>query len=426
MSRQIFTRFLLYTGTFILLAVCTSGCFSTSSSDQKEAKSVVTDTVHIAPDPVMYLGIPISNYHAVEGLIKSGEVISDILSHYNVSWEDILFLVDTSKSTFDLSRIRRGNSYTVYLEPHDSIVDPAFFVYQVNAVDHIRVSLKDSLTVAKVSLPVTVKRQQSSIKIQSSLYDAIAEKNLPTALAIKLADIYAWTVDFYRLNKKDEFYCVYETSYVENTPVETGEIIAAYYISGKDTLQAYRFYHDSLDSYQYFSEKGENLQRSMLKSPLEFGRLTSGYSLKRFHPVQKRYKAHLGTDYAAAHGTPILAVGNGTIIKAQRGRFNGNYVKIRHNETYTSQYLHMSRFAKKTRVGTKVQQGDVIGYVGSTGLATGPHVCFRLWKNGKQVNHLREKFSPAAPLPQTQLNAYSDSLMVWKTDLLGLQAAPVL
>ncbi len=422
MSVKLFVRYLILAGIlFLLFAYASSWLRSTKKKSEPAPFITKPDTSTTAKEPTYYLGIPVENYRIEEGVVHRGEVIGDILADYNVAWEDILTLVKESKAVYDLTKIRAGNSYSVYLNPIDSLPNPAYFVYQIDAVDHVKISLRDSLTVAKVSLPVALKRHQTDITITSSLYEAFAEADLPITLALKLADIYAWTVDFYRLEKNDKFYCLYENRYVNGDVVGTGDVIAACYINGDDTLQAYRFYHDSLDAYQYFSHAGENLQRSMLKSPLEFGRITSGFTRRRFHPVQKRYKAHLGTDYAAPRGTPILAVGNGTIIKAERGRYNGNYVKIRHNNTYTSQYLHMSGFAKKTRVGAKVQQGDVIGYVGATGLATGPHVCFRLWKNGRQVNHLREKFSPAAPLPQYQMPLFADSVALWQPSLLGLQ-----
>ncbi|MGB0166307.1 MAG: M23 family metallopeptidase [Luteibaculum sp.] len=424
MAEKKFLKILIGVGIFVLLFAYSASWLRKS---QKEAqitrieKAKQDSTAAEEAKKKYRFGIPVDDFEVEEGVIARGQAFSDIMLEYGIQWDQILEVTEEADTVFNLSKIKAGNSYTLYLDKGDSLSSLAFWLYQISPTAFLRISLQDSITVKTVELPVVTELNSSSLVIENSLYEAFQKKELPTVLALKLADIYAWTVDFYRLNKEDKFHFIYESQYTEGNFIGIGRVLAAVYISGKDTLQAYRYYHQDLEQEQFFNEKGENLQRSMLKSPVEFGRISSRYSLKRFHPVQKRFKAHLGTDYAAPYGTPILAVGNGTVEEARYSRFNGNYVKIKHNQTYTSQYLHMSKFAKGMRPGKKVMQGDIIGYVGATGLATGPHVCFRLWKYGKQVDHLREKFSPAEPLPNEQMPSFSDSVAVLQTKFSDFQ-----
>jgi murein DD-endopeptidase MepM/ murein hydrolase activator NlpD len=228
------------------------------------------------------------------------------------------------------------------------------------------------------------------------------ENNLDQELILSLADVYAWTIDFYHLQKGDAFKVIYTERLVEGKFVGIDRIIAAEFTHRKSPLRAYLFESDGTDD--YYDDEGNSLRKAFLRAPVKFSRISSRYSKKRFHPVQKRYKAHLGTDYAAPTGTPILATGDGVVIAATYTKSNGNYIKIRHNGTYTTQYLHMSK--RKSKLGDRVKQGDVIGYVGSTGLATGPHVCYRFWKNGKQVNPYKQKLPPSKPVIPENMDAF--------------------
>ncbi|PKP40431.1 MAG: peptidase M23, partial [Bacteroidetes bacterium HGW-Bacteroidetes-12] len=262
--------------------------------------------------------------------------------------------------------------------------------------------LRDSISIYKGQKEVVTKIKHIKGTINSSLYKTLSDKKASPVLAIEMANVYAWTIDFYSIQKGDWFDVVYEEKYVGDQFVGIGKILAANFNHyGKD-YYAYRFEQDGITN--FYDEKGKSLKRAFLKSPLEFGKLTSGFTMKRFHPVQKINKPHLGTDYAAPTGTPILATGDGIVIESAHKAYNGNYVKIKHNSTYTTQYLHMSKRLAKT--GQRVKQGDVIGYVGSTGLATGPHVCYRFWKNGAQANHLKEETPPAEPVKEEFMEAF--------------------
>jgi murein DD-endopeptidase MepM/ murein hydrolase activator NlpD len=223
----------------------------------------------------------------------------------------------------------------------------------------------------------------------------------PKGLILRMEDALAWSVSFYHVQSGDAYKVIYEHEYIDGVPVGVGKLLGASFETGGKEI--FSIYFDGDNYSGYYDEEGRPMKRAFLKAPVRYSRISSRYSLRRFHPVQKRYKGHFGTDYAADYGTPIMAVADGKITKASYTKGNGNYVKVRHDRTYETQYLHMSKFAKGIKPGGSVKQGDVIGYVGATGLATGPHVCFRFWKNGKQVDHLKENLPPPEPMPDESM-----------------------
>jgi murein DD-endopeptidase MepM/ murein hydrolase activator NlpD len=227
------------------------------------------------------------------------------------------------------------------------------------------------------------------------------DNNMSPALVMELSNIYAWTIDFFRIQKGDKFKVYYEERFVEDEFVGIGRIWAAKFTHQSEDFYAFYFKEEGVNFGDYFDEQNKNLRKAFLRAPLNFSRISSKYSKRRKHPVTGRVKAHLGTDYAAPTGTPILSTANGTITTASYTRNNGNYVKIRHNSTYSTQYLHMSKIKSGIRKGVHVKQGSIIGYVGSTGLATGPHVCYRFWKNGRQVDPYKEKLPASEPMKQS-------------------------
>lgn len=323
--------------------------------------------------------------------IKRNETFSDMLSQFGIPALSIARLVDKAKPVLDIRKMRAGNTYTVYT---DSLTKEAqFLVYEKDPVDYVVFDLRDSLVVSPGERAITTVRKTVSGAITSSLYETLAEQKATPMLAIELSEIFAWQVDFYRIMKGDGFSVIYDEQFVGDKSIGVGDIIGVkFHHSGRDY---YAFPHELDGRTEYYNHEGNSLRRPFLRAPLRFNRISSRYSLRRFHPVQKRYKAHLGTDYAAPTGTPIRATADGVVVEAGYAKYNGRYVKIRHNSTYTTGYLHMSKIQGGIKKGVKVSQGDVIGYVGSTGLATGPHLCYRFWKNGKQVDALREK------LPET-------------------------
>ncbi|MCE2496811.1 MAG: M23 family metallopeptidase [Flavobacteriales bacterium] len=233
----------------------------------------------------------------------------------------------------------------------------------------------------------------------------MVDNHMSPALVMELSTVYAWTIDFFRIQKGDKFKVIYEEKYVDGEFLGVGRVKAVEFVHMDEEYPAY-YFEEEEGFGDYFDDGGDNLRRVFLMAPVEYSRISSRYTKRRFHPVQKRWKAHLGTDYAAPHGTPIYSTADGVVTHRAYTRGNGNYVKIRHNSTYTTQYLHMSKFASNVKVGTRVRQGQTIGYVGSTGLATGPHVCYRFWKNGVQVNAFNEDLPPSEPIKDENRPAF--------------------
>ena len=366
-------------------------------------------------EPTVYLfEIPVDSFNVYQSEFGKNEFLGTILDRYHVSARDIDQLARVSKEVYDVRKFRKGKDYTIFTSK-DSIPKVQYFIYQPNSIDYVVYDMRDSITIKMGKKDLVTKTRSASGIITSSLYQTLVDQNLSPALAVRLADIYAWTIDFYRIQKGDYFQVIFEENFVDDERVGVGEILAANFNNyGVDN---YAFLYDQGDGDDYFNEQAESLRRAFLKSPLKFGRLTSAYTKRRFHPVQKRYKAHLGTDYAAPTGTPIMTVGDGVVTHAQYSKYNGNYVKIRHNSTYTTQYLHMSKIGKGIRPGVRVKQGQTIGYVGSTGLATGPHVCYRFWKNGVQVDSRREKIPPSKPIRKGKRADFDVYAKEWKAKI---------
>lgn len=364
----------------------------------------IEETPVVKPQPVVTrFGLPVDSFTVINGTIERNQFLAGILNDYGIDNTTVLQLAQKARAVFNVRNLAAGKPYTIFCTK-DSAQKVQYFIYQPNATDYVVYDLRDTMNVYTGKRPVTTKTESLSGVINGSLYETLEKHHADPELAIKLANIFAWTIDFYSIQKGDWFKIEYDQQYIKGEPIESGAIRSAEFSSRGEVYKAYYFEPDSATKGEFFNEKGKSLRKAFLKAPLKFSRITSHYSLHRFHPVQKRWKAHLGTDYAAPTGTPIHSTGSGVVIASRYTRFNGNYVKIKHNRTYTTQYLHMSRRAVKK--GQHVVQGQVIGYVGMTGLATGPHVCYRFWKNGKQVDPLKQKFPAATPVAQKDMPAF--------------------
>lgn len=372
------------------------------------------------PPPVLRFGIQADSFRVEEATVRPGQTLGTILSGYQVTPEQVAGIVTASKGVFDLRSIRTGDRYTVFSTP-DSTGGARYLVYQPDPVQYVVFHLADSPRVTRGNLPVTMKQTQTAGVIHNSLFDALDDAGADPALAMELARIYAWDIDFYAIQKGDRFKVIYTRQYVDGEPVGIGRITSAVFNHAGHDYYAFYYHNDSTGTEGYYDENAKSLRKAFLKAPLKFYRITSRYSMHRFHPIQHRWKAHLGTDYAAPTGTPILSTAAGVVIASTYSQFNGNFVKIRHNSVYTTQYLHMSKRAVRT--GQHVDQGQVIGYVGMTGLATGPHVCYRFWKNGQQVNPLTQHFPAADPIPATDLANFQLMVRSSETALAGIPAA---
>lgn len=362
-------------------------------ADDTDSAHVNVELTDSIPPPSLLFGINIDTFEVVQSEIKKNEFLANLLLPYGVDYTRIDQIAKKSKEVFDVRKLAVGKKYTL-LTQKDETQTAQYFIYQPNAIDYVVYDLRDSIKITKHQKEVTIQERTVGGTINSSLYLSLQEANTSPYLAVKMSEIFAWSIDFYRIQKGDWFKVVYEERFVDGESIGVGKINAAEFNHFKDSHYAFNYEVEERES--FYDEKANSLRKAFLKSPLKFSRLSSRYTMRRFHPVQKRWKAHLGTDYAAPTGTPIMATGDGTITKSSYGKGNGKYVKIRHNSVYETQYLHMSK--RNVKVGQRVKQGDIIGYVGSTGLATGPHVCYRFWKNGKQVDHLREKFPSAKPI----------------------------
>ena len=354
-------------------------------------------------------GLSVANLIEVRDTIDTDQTLSDILIPHGVTQQKINQIEKAARDIFPLRSFRADDQLYIYAK-WDSVETVKYFVYVQNPVNYVVFDISDSVNIYKKTKPVTIRERTVSGVISSSLYQTLQEKKIEMQVAARLEDIYAWQIDFFRIQPTDSFKVIYEQILIDGESVDVGKIRAANFFSNNENHFA--FYFDKEKGENYFDEKGNSLKRLFLKAPLKYSRISSRFSMNRYHPILHRNKAHLGTDYAAPTGTPIMTVGNGVVLEAGYTSGNGNYVKVKHNATYTTQYLHMSRFAKGIHRGVSVNQGQVIGYVGSTGLATGPHVCFRFWKNGKQVNPLREKYQSSGPVSKK----YEQEFYVVKND----------
>ena len=378
--------------------------FKTPNTKFDYTNSVVFSPNLQAKDSVEY-GLSHGKFKVIKAAFKPNESLGAILFNYHISYSQIDELVKKASTIFNFKNFSFGKKYTLFCSK-DSLQKAQCFVYETSPTEYVFVDFRNGIDVYKKEKESEVCTKTVGAVIEGSLYETLDRLNLNTSLASELAEIYAWTIDFYKIKKGDHFKIVYEQIYVEDKPVGTGKILAAEFNHNNENFYAIYFDEDNDGKGHYYDEKGNGMKKAFLKAPLKFSRISSRYSLNRFHPVQKINKPHLGTDYAAVEGTPIMSVADGTVLEAQFKTFNGNYVKIKHNQTYTTQYLHMSKFAKGIKSGKKVKQGDIIGYVGSTGLASGPHLCFRFWKNDKQVDPLKEKLPMSQPIDSKYKSQY--------------------
>ena len=351
--------------------------------------------------------------------VKNGESVGQILNSYNVSFSDIDRVARLSRGVFDLRDVKAGGNYTLLFL--DSILqNPLYFIYEINKLDFLVAQLRDTISVYVDHKDLVIKEKTGSGVISSSLWYAMEESNLSAKLVNILADeIYPWTIDFFRLTTGDKFKVIYDAKYVDGEFIGVGKVHAALFHSNGEDYYAIAF--NEVGGFEdYFDENGNNLRKFFLKAPVSFTRISSRFTRKRKHPVTGRWKGHFGTDFAAPIGTPIYSTADGIVVEASYTRHNGCYVKIKHNATYTTQYLHMDKSTKRLwgkrgiKKGKRVRQGvDIIGYVGRTGQATGPHVCYRFWKNGKQVDPFKTSLPPSTPVKKEKRKDFENAQLEW-------------
>lgn len=368
------------------------------------------------PEEIIEFGYKLNNYQVVRDTVRRGDSFGAILEKQGLYYPQIYNINQVAKTAYNFRKIQIGKPYTVLCRK-DSLQTPEVFVYQPNAVDYVVVNLQDSLWAEQRQKEVRLVEREASGVIMSSLSETLDDQGISPLVAYDLSDIYAWTIDFFRLEKGDRFKIVFTEKYVSDSIfVGHNRIHAAYFEHRGKPLYAIEFESDSLRGItEYFDQNGKNLRRAFLQAPVQFSRISSRYNLRRKIAYYGKVRPHYGTDFAAPVGTPIRATAAGTVTKSSYTRANGNYVTIRHNGTYSTQYLHMKK--RGVKVGQYVQQGDFIGTVGMTGYTSGPHVCYRFWKNGKQVDPFKTKLPEAKPISPELKTMYMAQMSPWKDKL---------
>ncbi|PVY42947.1 M23 family metallopeptidase [Pontibacter virosus] len=420
-KRSVGLAILIAVSLFVFITAAQTISFEKFNSS-KEEKAPEPEPEPVAkvknPAPIIF-GIPTDTLEILEGTVERGENLSQILASFNISPVTIDQLARKSKKIFDVRRINAKRNYIV-LHAQDSAQTARYFIYEPNEVEYVIYDLNGELDVRLEKREVEVVERAIAGFIEHSLFESILAAGGSPQLVNHFADIYAWRLNLSRLQPGDHFKLIYDEKQVNGNVIGFGKIKAAYFEHEGKPLYAIAFEQEGQKA-GYYDQDGKSLKKAFLREPLEYSRISSRYTMNRFHPVQKRYKPHLGTDFAAPRGTPIRTVGDGVVLEASYTRGNGYYVKIKHNKTYTTQYLHMSKFAKGIKRGSRVSQGQTIGYVGSTGLATGPHLCYRFWKNGKQVDALKVKLPSAHPIEKKYKDAFEEVKSELESKLMAIE-----
>lgn len=372
---------------FIIIIVVFTIISCNNSKKESNKKVAVKAVKRIAKDSDF--GFNFANFNVVQDTIQNGDTFGTIINKQNIGDKRVYDIVEQIKDTFNVRSIRPNKAFTL-LRSKDKKNKLQVFIYQPNSQIYYIVDLRDSVASAHSKIrPVTIRRRMIGGVLKGSLSETLVNAGVQAALANKMTKVYSWSIDFFKLKKGDRFGLVFTERYINDSIYDGVEDLEASFFEYKGKIiYAFPFEKNpSSGKVEYYDDEGKTLKNFFLKTPIKFSRITSRFTMQRFHPVQHRWKAHKGTDYAAPTGTPISTTASGVVEKTGYTAGNGNYVKVKHNGTYATQYLHMSKIL--VRQGQHVNQGDVIGRVGSTGLATGPHVCYRFWKNGIQVDALR-------------------------------------
>ena len=391
-------------------------------SCKKDPQTIVKEEIVIdEPVDVYEFGFNLSDYVVKRDTIKKGDSFGEILERNQIGYPKIFHIAEKAKDTFDIRKLQVGKPYTL-LCSKDSLQEPKCFIYQPNKIEYVVINFQDSIHAYTSRKPIKYVEKEASGVIKTNISEALDEQGISMVLAYDMSDVYAWTIDFFRLQKGDRFKVIYTDKYIDDT-IYAGidNIKAAYFEHKKEPFYAFEFETDSVKGIKdYFNEEAKNMRRAFLKAPVQFKRISSRYNLRRrIAYYGYKVRPHKGTDFSADIGTPIMATANGTVVESRRKGGNGKYVKIKHNSTYSTQYLHMKN--RNVKVGDFVKQGDIIGWVGMTGNTGGPHVCYRFWKNGKQVDPFRQKLPEAEPISEELKVKYLDFIQPLKIQIDDIQ-----
>ncbi len=387
----------------LLLALLWAACGGKSSDNDKEMEGFVEgeDSTAVV-EPVYLYGIDTTPYIVGSDSVRKGDTAGEILNRYGISARKVYTLEQKADSIFPLRKIRADKLYTTFVRTEEDstgiheILD--YMVYHISNTEYATFAfVGDSVHITRNSMPVRIERKCVTAEITSSLWGAIMKADLPYALADEFEDIFQWTIDFFGIQEGDNFSIIFDEKFVDSTSVGIGRIYGARFNTGKKTIYAIPFANEH-GKIAYWDHEGASLKKQMLKAPLKYTRISSKFTYKRLHPVHRVYRPHTGVDYAAPMGTPVHSVADGVVTKAGWGGGGGNTIKIKHSGGLETGYLHLKNFAKGIKVGTRVSQGQTIGYVGSTGTSTGPHLDYRIWQNGKPIDPLKITQQPSEPI----------------------------
>ncbi len=414
MKRNYWIILIIIIGIAVLMMI-----FLFPRNQNESVESTNVDAVDLIPEPVLKYGITLDPFLIVYDTIKSGSSLSDLLRPYQVSLLTIDRIGRMSTDSFRVDRIRAGQPIAIFCKKDTSIGFQAdFMVYENNSIDYTVYDFRDSIIISRGQKPVEYLEKSVKGSIKSSLWMALKNQNANTSLALEMSEIFGWVIDFFGIQKDDEFRIIYEVAVVEDNPIFVNKIKAGKMVHMGREYWAIPFTVDSVES--FYEPDGASLRRTFLKAPLKYNRISSRYTYSRFHPILHRNTPHLAVDYSASTGTPIRTIGDGVITLRRYGSGAGNYVKVKHNSVYTTVYMHMSRYGEY-QVGQRVKQGDIIGYVGSTGLSTGPHLHFEVHKNGQKIDPLKLESPPADPIPDSLMDEFAKVRDLWIAKIEGVE-----
>ena len=384
------------------------------SCSKSETESIIPEQP--AQPKLEQFGFNFNDFNILQDTIRRGDTFGSIIEDQNLGEKQVYDIIEKVKDTFDVRTVRIGKAYT-FLRSKDRYKKLLVMVYQPDRGSYYVIDFRDSVSVSKIIRPIRVKQRTIAGELDGSLSEALNKQGVDGALANKLTKVYAWSIDFFKLKKGDKFGVTFTERYIDDTIYDGLDSLKAAFFEYKGKkIYAFPFaQNEASGKLDYYDENGKALKNFFLKSPLKYANITSRFSKSRFHPVQMIWKAHKGTDYAAPTGTPIMTTAAGVVEQTGYTAGNGNFVKVKHDRTYSTQYLHMSKIL--VRRGQRVTQGAVIGKVGSTGLATGPHVCYRFWKNGVQVDALRLKLPNSQPMDRKNLPRFMTQIEPLKREL---------
>lgn len=403
----------------VLMALAITVSCGSNSSRQHSEKAEAEKTAEVEREPIFRWGLNIDTLGVTDGEVGGGDMLSSILLRHGSDLTVAHYVEKESQNTYSVRKIRPGKTYHIVHEL-DSAKTPRFMVYDISETEYVVYSLGDSIFSYLGSVPTDTVTRFVCGSISSSLWNAMISSGAHPAVADKLGDVYSWTIDFFGIQEQDSFAVYFEEVYADSTRIGAGNILAANFITHGKNHYAIRYKYQDRQP-EYFDENGNSLRRAFLKAPLKYSRISSRFSNARVHPVTKVVRAHHGVDYAAPAGTPVYSIGDGVVtVRGWDSKGGGNYLKIKHNGTYTTEYMHLKGFAKGIAQGTHVSQGQLIGYVGATGMATGPHLDFRVFKNGTAIDPLRMDLPAVDPIAQKDMPAYLDATREYMR-LIGIE-----